>query len=457
MMLNTSMSKFGFDYFVKRGALINEMARPVSILSNLKPLQEVYIKLMNKVGPLVGQDSGKRQLFVFNYLLSNLLDIIDPDNEMDIGDYATSITGLSRGFQAVKSAFLKTAEENPEIATSPEFLQNALNDQSIQQFLTVRDARRGNRRQGYKNEVENVLGTDAQSFEQVQQQAAPLVSQLNRIMGGRKISRTVKGDASRFNQASSAPQAEENNPNIDMAYNVLDAIDNLLEYRQDYLSEVQRGMKVQSLEPQGQALVSSKTAESDLSVLKQMYEKMISDGTGTTSDEFASYIEKLSTMQGVSPERAQIFQLLLQEFEELIEFSGGLKDTQVAHGTGADAYEGYDTDVLSKILDTPEKKQLFDTWFRYNTQWRQAKNEKLESAAMRKMMQKNFFDRKGIEDEKPAYQTNFGKKQEDEESGVMNYMTEQVVRDSRTHKKGEMVERGFKKPVNYNHWLQINE
>jgi hypothetical protein len=49
------------------------------------------------------------------------------------------------------------------------------------------------------------------------------------------------------------------------------------------------------------------------------------------------------------------------------------------------------------------------------------------------------------------------KKPEDEEGGVMDYMTEQVFKDSFTGQHGEFKDRGFKKPVNYAHWLAINE
>ena len=47
--------------------------------------------------------------------------------------------------------------------------------------------------------------------------------------------------------------------------------------------------------------------------------------------------------------------------------------------------------------------------------------------------------------------------EEDEEIGVIGYFTEQVFRDSFTDNRGKFVDRGFKKPVNYNHWLAINE
>jgi hypothetical protein len=43
------------------------------------------------------------------------------------------------------------------------------------------------------------------------------------------------------------------------------------------------------------------------------------------------------------------------------------------------------------------------------------------------------------------------------ESSVTNYMTEQVHRDGFSDNRGKFVDRGFKKPKNYAHWLWLNE
>ena len=39
----------------------------------------------------------------------------------------------------------------------------------------------------------------------------------------------------------------------------------------------------------------------------------------------------------------------------------------------------------------------------------------------------------------------------------MSYMTEQILKDVRTNQNGVLDERGFKKPINYDHWLEINK
>jgi hypothetical protein len=46
--------------------------------------------------------------------------------------------------------------------------------------------------------------------------------------------------------------------------------------------------------------------------------------------------------------------------------------------------------------------------------------------------------------------------EEEAEETVMGYMTEQISKDAHFNPRGEFVERGFKKPVNYNHWIHLN-
>lgn len=495
------MSKYGFDYYLKRTELLNEMARPVSVFTGvdpeLKPLQDVYTKLLNQVAPITGKDTGKRQFFVYGYLLSLLMDVIEPDLDMDVGAYASEVTGLPRGFNTMKSAFLRKAVEHKDVVNSPEFLQAALDDNNIQHHASIKSARGGNRRTGYENEVQSTLGTSAQDFESVSQQAEPIVTQLNRLMGNRKAQMT-QGRGVKPIQSQSA---EQSNPNVDFAYSIVDAIEDVLEGRERYIQAIQsRQMNPASLDDATKVLLSD-AAKQLVETVKGMYEDMIKNGTGTTPEEFDAQISKMA--QEANPKKALLYNLIRDEVHDLADFSAEMAPMQNQIGSEEKDYEGYDKDILQKVLDTPEKVALFDKWHSMNSQWRKAKNEKLEQLWMRKLMQINFFDRKGVEDDGSKFldadikallgqqhqisqlmadehnpqkievykkrlkaitdQIKFKRgesqppAQEQEEGGVMGYMTEQVVRDSHTAPKGKFVERGFKKPQNYYHYLAINE
>lgn len=487
------------------------MARPVSVFTaidpELAPIQGVYTQLMNKVGPIVGKDTGKRQFFVYAYLLSSLMDVIDPDLDMDVGAYASEITGRSqRDFNTMKAGFLKAAQLHKDVVNSPDFAQTVLDDANVDQYHRNREIVGGSRRTGYKNEVQNTLETSAEDFQRISNEAQPLVAALNKIMHGRNVSRGQKGEASKYAQPQQMQSSEVTNPNIDFAYSVIDAIDTMLENQADTQEALQSGMlDVDELDRATKILAASKSAKGDLGVLKQMYTKMIEATTGTSPEEFTEYINKLSSMKGITPDRAMIFRLLENEVEELTQFSDSIRSAQDAHGgASSKEYSGYDPDVIAKVLDTPEKAQLFDQWYHLNTKWREAKNEKLEQLWMRQLMQLNFFDRKGIVDDGSNYlsadiqalmaqqakltdamekesrpekidayrkqimniadQIKFKrgektteKPEEQEEGGVMGYMAEQVNRDSYGCKmNGKFVDRGFRKPVNYAHWLQLN-
>lgn len=509
------MSEYGFNYFLERSQVLTEMARPVSVFTTidpgLAPIQDTYIKLMNQVGPIVGKDTGKRQFFIYAYLLSNLMEVIDPDLDMDVGAFASEITGRTqRDFNTMKAGFLKAAQLHKDIVNSPDFAQQALDQNNIEQYYRNREIVGGSRRTGYKNEVQNTLGTTAEDFQSISNEAQPIVAALNKVMHGRNVSRGQKGDESKYAKPQQAANSEAANPNVDFAYSIIDAIETMLENKALLQKDIKAGMlDVEDLDRASKILAGSKTADGDLGVLKQMYEKMISEGTGTTPEEFTAYLEKLSGLKGITPERAMIFSLLENEVEELTSFSDSIKDAQLSHGGSGKDYTGYDADVIAKILDTPQKAELFDKWYHLNTQWRQAKNEKLEQLWMRQLIQQNFFDRKGIEDdgsnylsadiqallnqqakltqamgqesrpekieayrkqimniadqikfkrgEKTTEQPEAQQPEEQEESGVMGYMAEQVGRDAYGCKKnGKFVDRGFRKPVNYAHWLQIN-
>jgi hypothetical protein len=113
-----------------------------------------------------------------------------------------------------------------------------------------------------------------------------------------------------------------------------------------------------------------------------------------------------------------------------------------------ESYEGYDNRVLEKVLDSDEKWEIFDQWYAMEKIRRGKQNSK-----------QNVADVGDVGEFNKALDTKLGitkKKPEDEEGSVMGYMTEQVRKDSFVDKQ-VFKDRGFKKPVNYAHWLAINE
>ena len=84
-------------------------------------------------------------------------------------------------------------------------------------------------------------------------------------------------------------------------------------------------------------------------------------------------------------------------------------------------YDGYSENVLHKVLDDDEKRNIFDQWYRLSRKMKTPESN-LQS----------------------------------ENVGVMSYFEEQIIKDSLSHNRGEFKDRGFKKPKNYAHWLWLN-
>jgi hypothetical protein len=112
-------------------------------------------------------------------------------------------------------------------------------------------------------------------------------------------------------------------------------------------------------------------------------------------------------------------------------------------------YQGYDTRVLEKVLDSDEKWEIFDQWYNMEKTRREKQNTRqgIEDVGNVGEINKALDTKLGIQKKKP----------EEEEDSTMGYMNEQVFKDSFGGQKGEFRDRGFKKPVNYAHWLAINE
>ena len=502
------MISCNFDYFLKRANLLTEMARPVTTFQESSPtLKDAYVKISDyllKTGVGGGtKGAGTRQILAFKWIIDNINNktntftfdqpSIEGDGGVDTFPLdATSIIKQITGGQANPVNARKAAEvlarQNKSIINNPDFINQLLNFDALEAFKPNALSETGSRRKGKESELQNIVGKGIQETESEVAGVKELVNTMNRIMAGRKASKSKMGDKSKYANIENVPTQEEGGYNLNVEFSelVLDAIDLLLD------------------DP---SVSKIKSASGDLNFLDTFYKKTIEQGTGSSKEEFKEFMEKLKSMKGMTPERARIFDLLAQEVESLESDLGvdNFIDTTTSNVTN---YEEYDKDVLAKFLDTPEKKSAFEKWYYNNKKWREAKLAKLEELWMKKMealayqnpkfagaMQDKevfvdntinqwlmalakyedakkkesdparieLFDRKikdmaeKIKDYKIQKAKNASEKEEQEESGVMDYMTEQVKKDTHTKTVNNFVDRGFKKPKNYWHWLEINK
>lgn len=379
------MRSFDFNYFVKRGEILNEMARPVSLFNFVSPdFNQIYANLLKSQQTQGVSEVATRQIIVWRFLIDAINDFGEIYHNEE-GELATSleickeITGASN-HGALSQAVVTVLKDNIKIPKSPKFGQYISDPENIERFKNYAgfgvSKSSSSRRKGRENELTDITGQGISEFEQTTSNARDLVLTMNKVMGNRKKKKIIDSGV-----GSSAGVSDDYNPNIDYAHSIVDAIETIIDSKNEYIQEVRSGqIEIEELPRDVQVLVNSKSADADLNYIKGMYETMISDNTGTTPEEFDIFLSKLKGMRGMTPDRSSIFDLLSTEISNLDDHE--LIDIPDSERK----YKGYDTDVVDKILDTPEKKEAFDDWFRKNTSWRKAKNDKLEQQLISKMI-----------------------------------------------------------------------
>lgn len=379
------MRSFDFNYFVKRGEILSEMARPASLFNFVSPeFNQIYANLLKNQQSQGVSEVATRQIIVWRFLIDAINDFGEIYHNED-GELATSseickeLTGASN-HGALSQAVVTVLKDNINITRSSKFTQYISDPENIERFKNYAgfgvSKSSSSRRKGRENELTDVTGHGISEFEQTTSNARDLVLTMNKIMGNRKKKRLIDSGVE-----SSGRVSDDYNPNIDYAHSIVDAIETIFDSKNEYTQEIQSGqIELDELPRDVQLLVNSKSADGDLNYIKGMYETMISDNTGTTPEEFDIFLSKLKGMKGMTPERSKIFDLLSTEIANLDNHE--LIDIPESE----QKYRGYDTDVIEKILDTPEKREAFDNWFRKNTSWRKAKNDKLEQQLINKII-----------------------------------------------------------------------
>lgn len=379
------MRSFDFNYFVKRGEVLSEMARPASMFTSISPeFNQIYANLLKSQQTRGISDIATRQIIIWRFFIDSINDFAEIYHNSE-GELLTSLEITKQltnktDHDSILMALIKILKDNIQITKNPKFTQYISDPENLERFKNYAgfsvSKSNSSRRMGKDNELTDVTGQGIYEFEKTSSNARGLVLTMNKVMGNRKRKKLVDSGVE-----SSGGVPDDYNPNIDYAHSIVDAIETIIDSKNEYIQEVQSGeIEIEELPRDVQVLVNSKSADADLNYIKRMYETMISDNTGTTPEEFDAFLSKLKGMRGMTPERSKIFDLLSAEISNL-------DDHELINIPDSEKkYKGYDTDVINKVLDTPEKKEAFDDWFRKNTSWRKAKNDKLEQQLINKMI-----------------------------------------------------------------------
>ncbi len=485
------MRKYGFDYLVDKTQLLMEMPRPTTIM---KPVSDNFNSLYEKLIQDEinrGNDSiGTRQLIVWRFIMSTLNDFliergagyVDSDGEPLTSKELSNIFGKGTSHKATKIAVLNMVKKYKDLANDSEVMEFLRDPANMEEFKShagfAGDDTTSHNRAAKIKELQDITGMGLEDNEKLKAKLKDKIIQMNRMMAGRKASHTKRG-------LEYSPKRELENPEITAAKDIIDSINSAIKEDELLGGEF------------------SQTALNDLNYLRDMYQKTIDGGQGTTFNEFREFIEKLKTMKGMTPDRIDAFDAVLSEVEDLEADASDQPDPEslglTSRKRDVEEFEGYDPDVIDKVLTTPKEKELFKKWLDNHVKWRKIKNAKLEVRLQKQMdnkgldkfigdrpemdndttfmnpaimqlintLRKHEKELETTEDEakikrietkiskikKQIESIRKGLNNEDEESGVMDYMTEQINSDSYINNIGEFKDRGFKKVANYSRWV----
>lgn len=454
------MRNYNFEYLVEKVGTIQEMAKP-SIYSKMStgegdPFQKfnsIWSSVVGKIKAKAGQAAAQR--LAIDYVIINVAKAVAKENIQGsfVGTRTTEYAKANAdrylewykkhktvkadpkfgpwAQSGYKKEFYLTdlVSQNPDAATSEKLQKTLLNDKNIETFLhkpggydaslnstTAEFAKKGK---------EEMFGKELSEIQKNLGAAMPLLKQINKLMA-----KLRKGKWEEGNQEFEATQS----PSMILADKMLD------------LSTIMGAKAVDVVDKDVSPLAARAEKQSNpkLYFIKNLSKKQIqsiSDGiqqlidtkVGVDRDVWRKKAEQIS--KKVSPIYGEFMLFLLDSAE--IEEDNQIDENEI--------YQGYDSRVLEKVLDSDEKWEIFDQWYAMEKIRRQKQNTK-----------QNIEDVGDIGEFNKALDTRL-KQGKEEEEGVMGYMTEQTHRDSFSGPRGVFVERGFKKPVNYSHWLAINK
>lgn len=506
------MSEFGFNYFLERSELLAEMARPTTLYNFVSPeFNSLYDGLVKAQAAAGVKDNGTRMMIVWRYIMDAMNTLgelyVDEDGAPLSTKEIAKEYGNPTSLAGIKKTFLEFLRNHKDLANSPQLREYVSNPEHLTAFKrnagfsselsdgdtegALPTSTGSNRRKGADNSARELTGSGILDNEALRSELRELVLKLNKEMSVRKAKFTKTGQ-------SHVPITNNptQNPNQAYAQAVVDALEELSYDKQDITSRLQsRELFEDELDTDAQIL--AKVPSAIVSALQTQYKDIVEQG-GITPDEFKSKIQKLQSKPGITPTISNFLLLLADTVDTFTSMGDSpVEDAPKLGGYDADLIQKYasDPETLAKLkkyiynteqirihqlrrLEDLYTKKLIDAAIQNNPKLAGAQNDNevfvnpliqqymvtIQNLQKQLDIEQNESRRAAIEQKIEGIKKNIAnarqgtpQETEEEENSPMNYMTEQVKRDNYGCKRhGQFVDRGFKKPVNYAHWLHIN-
>jgi hypothetical protein len=415
---------------------------------------------------------------------------------------------------ATRSTIEKVSDEYKEQFNNKDFINSLVAEDAITYAETASE--RSIRTKGMEKARVETTGIRFKEFSQLENYLKPTLKELNRDMHKRNISlgRGGKGGSKQESEISDSQESDIGLPFSTLYIdNILDILSRLIAERKKLPTGTSNdiwGKRDQQLEKSNIIIkpeylnyeisvpmqliksFSSKEIEAVYTAFENIYDKFEKDQFEYTENDLSKLIDRVKDKNPKLSSLLEFFRTSLTGVEK--------QKNKIEQDR---TFVGYDDDLIRKYFPDTESDEFknFTNWYSAKTKYEEKlKNDLLERiinylASMKEQMTsvndekemntgssdilnklqtyenkirslektykyrpteqlKNEIDnlKEIVDSIKSKYNP-----EQDEEEYTINYMTEQVKKDKLTNMSGDFVERGFKKPINYWHWTQLNE
>lgn len=414
---------------------------------------------------------------------------------------------------ATRSVIEKVSDEYKEQFNNKDFIDSLVSEEAISYAETASE--RSIRSKGMEKARVETTGIQFKDFSQLENYLKPTLKQLNRDMHTRNISlgRGGKGGSKPESEIIDSQESDIGLPFSTLYIdNILDILSRLTTERRKLPTETsndiwgkrdqQKGTSNIIIKPEylnyeisipAQLLksFSSKEIEDVYTAFENIYDKFETQKLEYTETDLTKLIDKVKDK---NPKLSNLLEFFKTSLTGVEKQKDKVEQDQ--------SFVGYDDDLIRKYFPDTESEEFknFTNWYSAKTKYEEKlKNDLLERifnylASIKEKMpdstdeKETNVDSYNILNKLQTYENKIRSlektykyrpteqlkteidnlkeivdsikskynAEQDEEEYIMNYMTEQVKKDKLTNVNGDFAERGFKKPMNYWHWTQLN-
>ena len=392
-----------------------------------------------------------------------------------------------------------------EKALSKKFTSKVMDDANIDAYFNKHlfKGDSSNFASGMINRKEELLGMDLGNFYEIQNKAKGIIQRL------RKSKNIPKGLLMSIYHSERSLERQNTQLKKDDLFDLKifkNTIEDLMEYRRDLVKNMSR-MDFLSDE-------QNRLTDVDKSVFESMLNSTnisIQNGRPIPKEQIEKIVPRVM---------GKVSDIVLKNYNQNYEFESTDDDAGLKADRYQTIYDSLDDDLLNHMIEqgniTPEEKEILKAWrngasnlqqtivskssrdaekadqaqsredtknIRQGEYEKQAKKWEAEKKLKEKGVKKPKINienevaglsapeveeklREMMDVDDPDYEKinavskylkKLKKNNPEDEENVMSYMTEQVYKDGFSDNTGKFVDRGFKKPKNYAHWLWLNE